>query len=186
GAADDAFLVGIVGRLAEVKCPERALEVFGQLDARFPKLEMVFIGDGEMRRELEKRIEGGGDSVQQRVHMIGARQQMPELLADLDAVLLTSRSEGMPVALIEAAAAGLPAVSTRVGGIPELIVHERTGFLAEDVDELAYYLGQLMEKPEDARGIGQRARLRVQKQHSAAALADRLEALYLAVAEEIA
>jgi glycosyltransferase involved in cell wall biosynthesis len=184
GAADDVVLVGVVGRLAPVKRPELAVDVFELLAQRYPRLELCFVGDGELRGALERRIEGGAQAVRRRVHMVGAQENMVAVLADLDAVLLTSRSEGLPVALIEAAAAALPVVATNVGGVAELVAHERTGYLGSDVDELAYGLAQLLDDPAGRAAMGQRARLRVLARHSAAALAERLEALYRAVLEE--
>ncbi|MCP3915487.1 MAG: glycosyltransferase family 4 protein [bacterium] len=180
GAGDDVFVVGVVGRLAPVKRPALAVEIFEMLEARYPALQVVFIGDGTERRALERRIEQGAPAVRERVHMVGARADMPAVLADLDAVLLTSTNEGLPVALIEAGAAARPVVATSVGGVAELVAHERTGFLGEGRDELAYGLAQLLDSPELARAMGHRARLRVEKRHSGEALADRLESLYQA------
>jgi glycosyltransferase involved in cell wall biosynthesis len=116
--------------------------------------------------------------------MVGAEPDMPAVLSGLDCVLSTSRTEGLPVALIEAAAAGRPVVATDVGGVAELVVHERTGFLGGDVDELAFGLAQLLDAPGLGAEMGHRARLRVAQRHAAAALADRLEELYRAVIEE--
>ena len=104
-------------------------------------------------------------------------------IRDSDAVLLCSHSEGLPIALIEAGAAGKPVVATSVGGVPELVVHERTGFLGEKPDELAFGLAQLLENRALGPAMGQRARLRIDKRHSAAALAERLEGLYLSARE---
>lgn len=184
GAGEEDILVGVVGRLAEVKRPELAVEVFELLCERYPQLHVVFVGDGEGRRALERRILGGREAVTRRVHLVGSQPNMVAVMADLDVVLSTSRSEGMPVALIEAAAAGLPVVATPVGGVPELVAHERTGFLGEDVDELGYGLAQLLDDAQLREDVGHRGRLRVQKRHSAAALTDRLEELYRAVLEE--
>ncbi len=184
GAKPDRVLVGVIGRLAPVKRPEVALEVFELLAARYPALELCFVGDGALRGEVERRIERGSVAMRERVHVFGARTDMPAVLADLDAVLLTSRSEGMPIALIEAAAAGLPAVAMAVGGVPELLVHERTGFLGNDVTELAWGLAQLLDSATLRGSMGARARLRVAARHSAEALADRLENVYRVVLEE--
>jgi glycosyltransferase involved in cell wall biosynthesis len=184
GVGEDAFLVGVLGRLAEVKRPELALEVFDLLAPRHPRLELCFVGDGEGRGALERGILGGSEVRRARVHLAGARADMPAVLADLDAVLLTSRSEGAPVALIEAAAAARPVVATPVGGVPEIVVHERTGYLGEDVTELAYGLDQLLSRPAEGRAMGHRGRLRVAERHSAGALAGRLEAVYKTVLEE--
>jgi glycosyltransferase involved in cell wall biosynthesis len=110
---------------------------------------------------------------------------MRSVLADLDLVLSTSRSEGLPVALIEAAAAGKPVVATNVGGVAEIVMHERTGWLGGSVDELAYGLAQYLDAPPAALpALAIRARMRVEKNHSASALADRLDALYKSMLEE--
>jgi glycosyltransferase involved in cell wall biosynthesis len=184
GAGEDVFLCGVLGRLAAVKLPGRAVDVFEMLARRHPRLQLVFVGDGSERRMLEGRIEGLPAELRERVHLIGARTDVPAVLADLDAVLLTSRSEGLPVSLIEAGAAGLPVVAASVGGVAEVVAHERTGFLGADTDELAYGLSKLVEDPKLCGGMGARARLRIEARHSAEALADRLEAVYAAVLEE--
>jgi glycosyltransferase involved in cell wall biosynthesis len=184
GAGPDVFLVGMVGRLAAVKRPEWGLDVLRLLAARHPRLQIAWIGDGDQRGLLERGIAALEPALRERAHLLGARTDMPDVLADLDAVLLTSRSEGMPVALIEAAAAGLPAVATRVGGVPEIVAEERTGFLGESADELAFALDRLLSEPGLAQACGRRARVRVSERHSAEALAARLEAVYRAAVEE--
>ena len=183
GAGPEAQLVVVLGRLAEVKRPEWAIDVFELLEQRYPLLQLVFLGDGDQRGLVERRIRALGPERQERVHLLGAVEHVAPLLADALAVLLTSRSEGMPVALIEAAAAARPVVATRVGGVPEIVVEERTGFLGTTVDELGFGLAQLLDSPRNAAAMGQRARMRAQARHSGAALAGRLEALYTAVIE---
>jgi glycosyltransferase involved in cell wall biosynthesis len=184
GAGPEQVLFGVIGRLAEVKRPLEALGVFALLAARHPRLELVFVGDGPERRGLERAIAGLGPEAGRRVHLLGARPDVPELLAELDGVLLCSRAEGLPVSLIEAAAASLPVVASDVGGVGELVVHERTGYLGRGVEELAYGLARLLDDPAAARAMGARARLRVAARYSAAALADRLEELYRLVQRE--
>lgn len=185
GAEDDDFVVGVVGRLAEVKRPEWALAVFELLAVRYPRLHLVFVGDGDQRGLVERRIRSLAPELQRRAHLLGMREHMRPVLADVDLVLSVSRSEGLPVALIEAAASGKPVVASNVGGVNEIVMHERTGWLAGDVDELAYGLAQYLEAPATLfKAIAIRSRLRVEKIHSAAALADRLENLYKSVVEE--
>ncbi|MFM7296072.1 MAG: glycosyltransferase [Planctomycetota bacterium] len=180
-APSEAQLVGVFGRLAEVKRPEWAIDVFELLASRYPLLQVVFIGDGDQRGMLERRIRALPSGLAERVHMLGAVENVAPLYADLCAVMLTSRNEGLPVALIEAAAAGKPVVATRVGGVAEIVAEERTGYLATTVDELAYGLAQLLDQPLQAVAMGQRARMRAQSRHSADVLASRLEQLYQAV-----
>lgn len=184
GADEDDIVVGMLGRLAQVKQPELALDVFAMLAARYPKLHLVFVGDGELRGVVERRIGALAPELARRAHLVGARDDIAPVLADLDVVMLTSRSEGLPVALIEAGAAGKPVVATPVGGVPEIVAHERTGFLGATVDELAFGLAQLLDSADLRGGQGQRARLRVASRHAADALAARLAELYTAILEE--
>jgi glycosyltransferase involved in cell wall biosynthesis len=185
GAADTDFVAGVIGRLAEVKRPEWALDVLALLGQRHPRLHVVFVGDGLERGSLERRIRALPAELQRRAHIVGARTDMTPVLADLDLVLLTSRAEGLPVALIEAAAAGKPVVATNVGGVAEIVAHERTGWLGSSVDELAYGVAQYLEAtPASLAALSVRTRLRVANRHSADALAARLEELYQVVIEE--
>jgi len=103
-----------------------------------------------------------------------------------DMILLSSRTEGMPVALIEAAAACSPVVSTPVGGVPELVVDRETGILAEGAQGLALALTELAADDALRMRLGRAARARVRERHSAKALADALERVYAEVASEVA
>jgi len=178
GAQPGDCLVGVVGRLAEVKQPLAALALFRTLAARHAHLQLVFVGDGELRRTLERELAALPPELARRAHLLGAREDMPAVFGALDLVLLTSRTEGMPVALIEAAAAALPVVARAVGGVPELVAHERTGWLGTSDDELLFALDRLLSDAALARATGERARLRVARAHGAETLAARLEELY--------
>jgi len=178
GASEDDFLIGVVGRLAEVKCPERAVDVFEMLAPRNPRMRLLFVGDGEERGRLEVRIAALPRGVRERVHLLGACEAMPRILADLDCVLGCARAEGLPVAFLEAGAAARPVVATDVGGVGEVVVHERTGWLARDLTGLARGVKTLLDDPRTAREMGRRARVRVRERHGATQLADRLEAVY--------
>jgi glycosyltransferase involved in cell wall biosynthesis len=87
----------------------------------------VFVGDGPDRSMIEAEVQllGLGDSVR----LLGDRSDVPRLLAAADVFVCSSRSEGMPVSIIEAMAVGLPVVASAVGGIPEMVANERTGLL---------------------------------------------------------
>jgi glycosyltransferase involved in cell wall biosynthesis len=184
GVTREEILVGVIGRLAEVKRPEIALAVFQLLAPRYERMHLVFVGDGELFGALAKRIGGLAPDLARRAHMTGARSDVVEIFAELDVVLLTSRTEGLPVALIEAGAAGLPVVATDVGGVGEVVAHERTGFLGAGADELAFARATLLDRPEERRAMGARARLRVAARPSPEVLASRLEELYGVVVEE--
>ncbi len=182
-AADDV-LVGMLGRLAEVKRVDWGVDVFELLAGRYPKLHLAFFGDGEKRGQLERRVAELPSDLRPRVHVVGAREDRVEVLRAMDILLSTSRAEGMPVSMIEAAAAGIPTVGTPVGGVPELVANERTGYLGQTPDELAFGLDRYLSDAEDRLAAGHRARLRVEDKHSASKLADSLERVYEVVCEE--
>lgn len=186
GCEPGDLLVGVVGRLAEVKRPGVALEAFRSAALKEPRLRLVFVGDGSERRLLEARLSELEPELRSRVCLAGNQASMLPVFAACDLALLSSRSEGMPVALIEAAAAGVPVVATPVGGVPELVVDGETGRLAEEADGLARCLVELSTHERLRVGMGLAARARVREGHSARALAERLEEIYGGVAEELA
>lgn len=160
GLAADVPLVGYVGRLSPEKGPELFVRMAWQLAAKHPRAAFVIIGDGPMRERLREdvRVLGIGD----RVHFAGERRDVLALLPSLTVVVVPSRTEGMPLALMEAMAAGLPVVATSVGGIPELIQHLQTGLLvgAGDPGQLAVAVDGLLDDLPWAAAIGARARQR--------------------------
>lgn len=186
GCAVGDLLVGVIGRLAEVKRPAVALDAFRRAALKEQRLRLVFVGDGEERELLEARLGAMDEAERGRVVLAGNHNSMEPVLAACDLVLLSSRSEGMPVALIEAAAAGVPVVATPVGGVPELVVQGETGRLAEEAEGLARALLELSRHATLRRTMGRAARERVRMKHCGAELARRLESVYAGVLEEVA
>lgn len=133
GIPADARVLVTVGRLVAEKNHALLLRAVAPLLREDRRL--VLVGDGALRGELRAlvdRLEGG-----RFVHLTGARQDVPALLASADAYVLSSDSEGLPVGLLEAWAAGLPVVATAVGGIPAALENEETGILVAPRDEPA-------------------------------------------------
>ena len=185
GCEEGDLLVGVVGRLAEVKRPCVALEAFRRAALKEPSLRLVFVGDGSERRLLEARLAELEPGLRSRVCLMGNQVSMLPVFAACDLALLSSRSEGMPVALIEAAAGAVPVVATPVGGVPELVVNGETGRLAEEAEGLARCLVELSRHERLRVDMGLAARARVRERHSAKALADRLEGIYDGVVGEL-
>lgn len=167
-------LVGAVGRLVPIKDHLTMLRAV----ARLPGVHLALIGDGELRAQVQARAHELG--IAERVHVTGWVADVPEAVGDLDAVVLTSRNEGTPVALIEAAAAGRPAVATRVGGVESVVVDGATGHLAPpaDPDRIAALLGKLLDDPAAAARMGRAARERVRKRFGSERLLRDIRDLY--------
>jgi glycosyltransferase involved in cell wall biosynthesis len=186
-APPEAILVGIVGRLTAVKNHEVFLEA--AVRVRSPALRFLVIGDGGRRRwlaDLAERLALDG-----RVTFTGWQDDPATIYADLAVVCLTSRNEGTPVALIEAMAAGLPIVATRVGGIADLM----TGPPVRDVRGFERYENGLLVPPDrpdvlataldclagdrEMRGaMGAAGRTAVLARYSSERLLDDVESLY--------
>lgn len=171
-------VVGTVGRLAEVKRQDVLIRAFVELRRHHPAARLLVVGDGPDRPALEAlaREIGLSDAV-----AFAGQRSRPEPLFRLFSVFaLTSRSEGMPVALLEAWAAGVPAVCTAVGGLPELIADGRTGFLVppDDPSAVAAALDRVLTDPAVAAELGTAGRREVRERYSRAATAGRYADLY--------
>lgn len=127
-----AFWVGTIAELHRNKGIDLALQALAALKARGTAYTYIVIGEGEERRTLEDLAAKYG--LAESVHFVGHRADAARFVAAFDVFLLPSRKEGFPYALLEAGAAGVPAVASAVGGIPELIAHNRTGMLVRPGD----------------------------------------------------
>jgi glycosyltransferase involved in cell wall biosynthesis len=118
----------------------------------------VVVGDGPLRRSLEARV--GRDGLAPRVHFLGARRDLGDLLAASDIFVLPSLWEGLPLSLVLAMGAALPVVSTTVAGIPELVRDGETGLLVPPGDSVALgrALARLTESAADRARFGAAAR----------------------------
>ena len=132
GVPADAPLVGIIGRLVAVKNHALFLEAAARVRAVLPSARFVVVGDGELRADVERRIDALG--LRDRVTVVGWREDLASIYSDLDLKVLTSANEGTPLTIIEALAAGVPVVATAVGGVPDLLEHGRLGRLVPPGD----------------------------------------------------
>jgi glycosyltransferase involved in cell wall biosynthesis len=158
GIPEDAPVIGTVGRLTEIKRQDVLIRGFALLNKKYPVAHLLLVGEGPLRADLENLA--GACGVRDSVHFAGYQSPTAPFIQAMTIFALTSRSEGMPQAAIEAAVSGLPIVASRVGGLPELIEDGRTGLLFPVGDEraLAAALEQLLAHPDRARRIGHAAR----------------------------
>jgi glycosyltransferase involved in cell wall biosynthesis len=157
-----------VGRLARPKDPltlVRALATLGQRP-----FSLAFVGDGPDRDELEQEVRALG--LGPRVELLGEQHDVPVLLAHTDVFVLSSRSEGAPLSILEAMAAGLPVVASDVGGVGELVVHGETGLLVPpgDPTRLAHALARVVDDRALRTRLGAAGRARARERFDLAAL----------------
>jgi glycosyltransferase involved in cell wall biosynthesis len=173
-----APLVGIVARLVAVKAHEVFLAAARAIAPARPDAVFLVVGDGERRGELEALAADLGLGA--RARFLGWRADLDRLYADLDVVVLTSKNEGSPVALIEAMAAGRPVVSTRAGGVEDVVADGETGLLAPvgDAAAVARAILALLDDPERAARLGAAARASAAARFGSRRLVGDIDALY--------
>jgi glycosyltransferase involved in cell wall biosynthesis len=153
--APDDFLVGIVAQLSDDKGHKYLIQASKYLRQRAPNIKIVIVGEGPLRLELNKQVKQ--IQSEDMVFFLGFREDIPQIMNSLDVFVLSSEHEGLGSILMDAMACRLPIVATRVGGIPEVVDHRKTGLLVPpqrpkslasaiiklyDDRELAYRLGK--------------------------------------------
>ncbi|MEJ7679280.1 MAG: glycosyltransferase family 4 protein [Segetibacter sp.] len=157
-------LVGFVGRLEHEKGPDLFLRAVDQVHQVRPDVHFVIAGDGVMRNKLEEMC--AHLQLDKYVHFVGWWTNTVDIYPALDFLVHTSRSDGTSLVLLEAMSCGCPTVGLAVGGVPEIIENERTGFLAGagDWEGIAFRIIQLLDQPNRLQSMKAAARERV-KQH---------------------
>ena len=174
GLAAHLPLVGVLGRLVPIKDHETLLVALSEL----PDVHLAVLGDGELRARLEDR--GRELGIDARVHFTGWWSDVPAALADLDVVVLSSRNEGTPLALVEALAAARPVVATDVGGVRHVVQDGETGWLAVpgDAAQLATMLRRALTEAVLASRMAAEGRRRVAQRFGGARTVESHRALY--------
>lgn len=169
--------VVMVGRLAEPKRPDDAVRAVATLRQKVPDAHLLLVGEGpqvDAVRDLTAQLD-----VEDAVDLLGRRDDVAGLLAGASCFLLASRYEGCPLSVLEAMAAGLPVVVTRLGGIEEVVEHGRTGLVVEpNARAIAEALETLLSDPESAARMGAEGRRVAQSRFSRRRMAAETIALW--------
>jgi glycosyltransferase involved in cell wall biosynthesis len=178
GLPAGSFIVGIVARLTGLKGHDLLINVFARIVSKMPGAVLLIVGDGGGRPALRSQIQKLG--LERQVLLMGARNDVPAILAAMDVFCLPSESEGMPMTVLEAMAAGLPVVASNVGGIPEIVQEGRTGLMVPPgaSEELEAALLCLANAPTLAREMGREGRERLVRKFSLKQAIDSYEGLY--------
>ena len=165
GIAENDRVIGCVGNLRRDKNYPNLLRAFRLLGERVRGAKLVIAGEGKRREDLEALIAGMG--LEGRVLLLGARDDVPEIMKIMDVYCLSSFREGLPLSLLEAMSAGLPVVGTDVPGIRDVIVDGNTGLLvpSDDPARLSEALFEVLTDEELARGLSERGFRYVLREH---------------------
>jgi glycosyltransferase involved in cell wall biosynthesis len=168
-----------VGRFEAAKDYPNMLRAFRSVHERQPDAVLLLVGRGSLQAETEALARDLG--LDGTVRFLGVRSDVPRLVSAADGYVMSSAWEGMPMALLEAAAGGLPIVTTRVGGNHEVVLEGESGFLvpAQDAPALADAMLRLLALPEaERRRMGARGSAHVRANHGLSRVVDRWETLY--------
>ena len=177
GVAGDAPVISFIGRLAPIKRPDRFIDTVRRISEQRPDVRFLVAGDGteaESLRHVAQHLP---------IEMLGWRDDVENVLAASDAVLLTSDNEGTPLSLIQAALMGLPVVATRVGSVPDVVLDGETGWLTDpNPESLASATIELIDHLEEARRRGYAAHVLATQTYGVQRLADDHAHLYREIA----
>jgi glycosyltransferase involved in cell wall biosynthesis len=178
GLPADAVVVGTLTRMRVRKGVEELLRAMTQICAVRPDVHLVVAGEVELDDELRALVASAG--LGDRLHLLGRRSDVPEVLSAMDVFVLSSHDEGMSNAILEAMAMEKPVVATDVGGTGEVVSEGVTGHLvpARDAEALARGIERVLEDRQRGRAMGIRGREVVVDRFSARAMVRQMEALY--------
>jgi glycosyltransferase involved in cell wall biosynthesis len=178
GLPADSLLIGGVGRLSLQKGFSRLVAAIPAITSALPDARILFIGEGPLREELQTQIDSLG--VRKSVIWMGFRRDVPRLLSALDVLAMPSLWEGLPLVLLEAFAAGCPAVATAVDGIPEVIDHGVSGFLVppEDAAALGPRIVELLSNRNLAVAMSRAARAKAEASFAVDRMVENMLAVY--------
>lgn len=178
GLDRNAIVIANVGILRSVKGHEITLKAVRTVVGAFPDAKFLIVGDGPRRKALESLV--SDLNISSHILFTGFIKNIPEIYAFTDVAVLSSWSEGLPQSVLQAMAAGVPVVVTNVGGVPEVVIHEKTGILVDpgDHEALAQGIIKILKNPLLSTRLAENAKSLVMKEHSVTHMLDKIESLY--------
>ncbi|MBV6342453.1 glycosyltransferase family 4 protein [Candidatus Magnetobacterium casensis] len=175
----NAVVISNVGILRTVKGQEVTLQAFKRVLEALPHARCLLVGDGPGRNRLENVAKTLG--ISEHVIFTGYVEDVARIYSFSDVCVLSSFSEGVPQSVLQAMAVGVPVVATRVGGVPEVVVHEETGLLVDsgDHEAIAAQILRLVNDPALVIKLTKNARTFVLKDHCLEAMVSKIEHLYM-------
>jgi len=184
GIRPDSLIVGLVAKLWDGKGHHTLIKAMPKIIEEVPQVKFIFAGDGYLRRDLENLV--ASLCLKDYTIFTGFRKDIPELTAIFDVAVLPSFFEGLGRSLLEAMVLGKPIVATDVGGIPEVVRHNKNGFLVSPGDSgaLAEAIIKLLRDKELSRKMGEEGRRHINERFSAKKMVDDIEGVYQEMLKE--
>ncbi|HLD69164.1 MAG TPA: glycosyltransferase family 4 protein [Candidatus Omnitrophota bacterium] len=178
---EDEPTIGIIARLSSVKGHDVLIEAMKNVVAKFPRAKLLVVGEGSLEQELKRLVENF--NLAANVSFYPVVNQSAQMLSLFDVFVMPSRQEGLGLSVMEAQAAGLPVVASKVGGLPSLIEDGRTGLFVppDNANLLAEAILLLLRNKDKAKEMGVRARDFIQKEFSAQRMVEETVEVYKTV-----
>ncbi|MFN3967250.1 MAG: glycosyltransferase, partial [Endomicrobiia bacterium] len=166
GLSQETKLVGTVARLHKVKGHTYLIQAAQKLKDKYPNVHFVWVGGGEMYQQLKEEVRTAG--LEDRIHFLGVRQDVPELLPQFDLFVLPSVYEGFGLVVLEAQLSGLPVIASAVGGLLEVVDDGHDGLLVppQNADALSGAIDQALSMPERIQQMARAGQEKVFRQGS--------------------
>jgi glycosyltransferase involved in cell wall biosynthesis len=182
GISPDSLVIGYVGWLIPIKGVTYLVRAMANIAEKYPKSILVLVGKGDEKGEEEIKLKEqvGNLGLRDKVHFLGWRSDVDKIMGCFDIFVLPSLNEGMGRVLVEAMAAGLPIVASRVGGIPDLVKNGQNGLLLppEDAIALEKAISSLLEDKKKRKRMGQ-AGTKMCRHYSTGAMVEQIDDLYI-------
>jgi sugar transferase (PEP-CTERM/EpsH1 system associated) len=181
GLAPDDFVIGTIGRMEPVKDYAALIRMSAPLLVKYRTVKLMFVGDGSQRAELEKLARDLGLST--KIIFTGYQKDISNYLQLINVFALTSISEGISNVLLEAMASAIPVIATEVGGNPEIVINNQTGFLIPrtNLNQLTEKIDLLINNPELVNNFGKNGRKRVEEMFTIEKMVSEYQSLYQAI-----
>ncbi|MCM8826813.1 MAG: glycosyltransferase [Candidatus Omnitrophica bacterium] len=178
GVNDNTKVLGIIGRLVEPKGHKFLFNAMGMLDGKY-NLKVVVVGEGVEKETLKEMVRSLG--LEDKVIFTGFRNDVNNILQSIDILVIPSLREGLPLVMLEAMASGVPVISSKVGGIPEVIINGKNGILIEpaNVRELAEAISVLVSNNELYQYLSHQAKQSIKAKFTLDRMIKDIEELYL-------
>lgn len=176
---ESAPVIGTVGRLVEQKGHKDLLEAFQNVQKRIPRTKLVLVGDGPLRQRLERLAKAL--EIRNCVQFLGTQRNVEDILKTFSIFVLPSYWEGLPLALMEAMASGIPVVATDIAAHREIVTHEENGVLTPvgEPKRLADSIIYVLSNPEKAHLMGANARQTIFEKHDETLMVRAIQETYM-------